>query len=349
MKRRTEERLKTILYVFVSVAIIFFAFNKFCTYKVKNFVYRGISIEDMLNDLYGKLNDLYGKDFGIWKTGLDGMRVVTNYKTKDNRINLKFVGGFVDGVEFGDMKVNGMDLDGEKKTSYINGMNEEYRKKHNMPYGSTLTSTSEIYLGDQGSNQNSDKQEYEYNKSRKPIKETSKHAENVPYGSTLTSTSEIYLGDQGSNQNSDKQEYEYNKSRKPIKETSKHAENETFENNSKGYYKVNKNLPNGALSFLDEYVERLKNSSFPNTEYRFADVYQYEGEFSMGEEFENGYYVYISTNDKMGNYTFKIFCDAYDYTYYVESVKDKDNGKTYDTVRAINIYLDDVINRYENY
>ena len=295
MKRRTEERLKTILYVFISVAIIFFAFNKFCTYKVKNFVYRGISIEDMLNDLYGK-------DFGIWKTGLDGMRVVTNYKTKDNRINLKFVGGFVDGVEFGDMKVNGMDLDGEKKTSYINGMNEEYRKKHNMPYGSTLTSTSEIYLGDQGSNQNSDKQEYEYNKSRKPIKETSKH-----------------------------------------------AENETFENNSKGYYKVNKNLPNGALSFLDEYVERLKNSSFPNTEYRFADVYQYEGEFSMGEEFENGYYVYISTNDRMGNYTFKIFCDAYDYTYYVESVKDKDNGKTYDTVRAINIYLDDVINRYENY
>lgn len=295
MKRRTEERLKTILYVFVSVAIIFFAFNKFCTYKVKNFVYRGISIEDMLNDLYGK-------DFGIWKTGLDGMRVVTNYKTKDNRINLKFVGGFVDGVEFGDMKVNGMDLDGEKKTSYINGMNEEYRKKHNMPYGSTLTSTSEIYLGDQGSNQNSDKQEYEYNKSRKPIKETFKH-----------------------------------------------AENETFENNSKGYYKVNKNLPNGALSFLDEYVERLKNSSFPNTEYRFADVYQYEGEFSMGEEFENGYYVYISTNDRMGNYTFKIFCDAYDYTYYVESVKDKDNGKTYDTVRAINIYLDDVINRYENY
>lgn len=248
------------------------------------------------------LNDLYGKDFGIWKTGLDGMRVVTNYKTKDNRINLKFVGGFVDGVEFGDMKVNGMDLDGEKKTSYINGMNEEYRKKHNMPYGSTLTSTSEIYLGDQGSNQNSDKQEYEYNKSRKPIKETSKH-----------------------------------------------AENETFENNSKGYYKVNKNLPSGALSFLDEYVERLKNSSFPNTEYRFADVYQYEGEFSMGEEFENGYYVYISTNDRMGNYTFKIFCDAYDYTYYVESVKDKDNGKTYDTVRAINIYLDDVINRYENY
>lgn len=295
MKRRTEERLKTILYVFISVAIIFFAFNKFCTYKVKNFVYRGISIEDMLNDLYGK-------DFGIWKTGLDGMRVVTNYKTKDNRINLKFVGGFVDGVEFGDMKVNGMDLDGEKKTSYINGMNEEYRKKHNMPYGSTLTSTSEIYLGDQDSNQNSDKQEYEYNKSRKPIKETSKHAENG-----------------------------------------------TFENNSKGYYKVNKNLPSGALSFLDEYVERLKNSSFPNTEYRFADVYQYEGEFSMGEEFENGYYVYISTNDRMGNYTFKIFCDAYDYTYYVESVKDKDNGKTYDTVRAINIYLDDVINRYKNY
>ena len=45
------------------------------------------------------------------------------------------------------MKVNGMDLDGEKKTSYINGMNEEYRKKHNMPYGSNSTSTSRNIFG----------------------------------------------------------------------------------------------------------------------------------------------------------------------------------------------------------
>ena len=297
MRKRNEDRLKTILYTFVSIAIIIFSFNKFCTYKVKNFLYRGISMENMLDDLYGK-------DFGIWKTKIDGMRIVTNYTTKDNRINLNFVGGFVDGVEFADMKVNGMDLDGEKKTSYINGMNEEYRKKHNMPYGSTLTSSSEVYLGNQDESQNS------------------------------------------GNGSSNIQEEEPSET---IKEISKQMENGTFKNNSEGYYNVNKNLPGGTLSFLDEYVERLKNSCFPNSNYRFAEVYQYEGEFSMGEEFKNGYYVYISTNNKMGNYTFKIFCDASEYSYYVESVKDKDNGKTYDTVKAINIYLNDVINRYEKY
>ena len=114
-------------------------------------------------------------------------------------------------------------------------------------------------------------------------------------------------------------------------------------------YSVDRNLPNAILSNTSNSVDRIsrfKQSLFIGSNETIEDIYYNDGYISEGELYDNGYIIYISSENIMGNYTFRIFCDTENSVYYVELVKDKDNGKEFNDNKYINIYLNDVLNRY---
>ncbi len=64
------------------------------------------------------------------------------------------------------------------------------------------------------------------------------------------------------------------------------------------------------------------------------------------ESYDNGTLINMdSTNSETGNYDFKVFFDRDKDKYFVLSVKDKDNGKTYKSPDSIWTYLNDVYQR----
>ena len=295
----------------VAVAVIAAILYKGATY---------MAIESTKNHSYrddisieDMLENEYGVNEGSWKGYMEGFNIYTKYTTLDEKVKLSFDADLFGDVSFGEMIVDGRSLNADEKVQYFAGLNENYRIANNMPYGSDLTSTSQTMDNE--------------------VEENT--TEEVPEESTYSSvTNEDLL-----------------RSKYP-----QVADTEDFFNTclpTEWYgsdYNIDTSKPSQTLVSGPSLVESLQNSTLAGTSETIGDVFFADGYYEVGEGYNNGIMVYVTSQSGMvGNYTYNIFCDINNGVYYVDSVKDHDNDKLYQAVDSIEIYINDTATRYYNY